>query len=452
MIGKKLWMSLGVIAVVIGVGFFVYSVINNSPEMKLAKALDRLLEAEKIQIETEQKGTLDFEISPEELGLAYDEEVYLDIFQDLLQNFEATSSTIYDKEEKVLEVDGSFGISGDVQGENITLHFPISVYLDEKENEWAVDLDPYVQFVPELIDVLAYNVVPNVPEIEQELALIVDGDLSDWISKEAGAIINPILEGSMKEKKYTFDNKLPASLFEMTEFESESWEYVEQFFVDKMLDYYKEHAEEGFITEEDGWIYLDLDQLLFYESLIYALEEVEADENAKEALEKYDVNVKDAIEVFDEVIDEYKDTETSAKLGFFIEKGILKQMTAEVTSSFEEDGATISSTSTSTSTFKYNEDVEYRFYGKDRDIITDDDIEQMMYDIEMDFESAIAQLQQDYYEEELSEEDLALLAAIEAQEVSHEDFGFTEVEMYFWVLDLELAGLVEPGTSDLYLE
>lgn len=56
----------------------------------------------------------------------------------------------------------------------------------------------------------------------------------------------------------------------------------------------------------------------------------------------------------------------------------------------------------------------------------------------------------EYYEYELTEEELELIESIESQSVSHEDFDITEEEMYYWVLDLEIEGFVEFGTADYY--
>ncbi|TES47456.1 hypothetical protein E2L07_18895 [Halalkalibacterium halodurans] len=102
MIGKKLWMSLGVIAVVIGVGFFVYSVINNSPEMKLAKGFESLLDAERVQIDSDFEMDIAFDAELAQLGFTTDDEALLEILEDLFKNIDGTGSFVYDKNEPEL--------------------------------------------------------------------------------------------------------------------------------------------------------------------------------------------------------------------------------------------------------------------------------------------------------------------------------------------------------------
>jgi hypothetical protein len=64
--------------------------------------------------------------------------------------------------------------------------------------------------------------------------------------------------------------------------------------------------------------------------------------------------------------------------------------------------------------------------------------------------------EEDYYEDdffdyELTDEELEFIEAIENQEITHEDVGLSEEDMYYLVLEYEFSGFVSEGTSDLYL-
>lgn len=455
MIGKKLWMSLGVIAVVIGVGFFVYSVINNSPEMKLAKGFESLLDAERVQIDSDFEMDIAFDAELAQLGFTADDEALLEILEDLFKNIDGTGSFVYDKNEEAIEFDGSFGVTGDIQGEDINLQVPFRFYVDSVAEEMAIDVDPYVTFFPEFVDVFANNVIPHILEVEETLGSALDGqDVGEWFSTEVNGVIRPILEENLQNAKLVEEIEIDGNLFETRE-KNEEW--VDKFILEKALLYMKDNTDGEYISEEDSWIYLQLDKDLFFQSFIHALHEVEANEQMKEAFEEDgETTVEEAIKELEQSLEEIEDYTMDFDLGFKVERGTLLESKVELTMSFEEGGISFDVGMSVDSTYNYDDAVEFKLYGQERTTLTEAELDDLTYEINWELESLVndllADFQEDYYEEELSEEDLALLAAIEAQELSHDDFGLTEEEMYYWVLDLELAGLVEPGTSDLYLE
>lgn len=459
MLGKKIWLSLGIIAVMIGAGYFVFSVIS-SPEAKLANAVGNLLDEEKVQIESEYQINIQLDPSTEGVYLTEEEELAINIVKDLFQSIKGNSSIIVDFDEQVIELDGSYGIDGDILGEEISLQLPFRFYLDEKTDEVAIDLDPYVEFIPDVLDVLAYNILPNIPDVkaaEEELAYLLDGeDLGDWLSKEVSGVMKPILKDTLQDAKYTDTLESEGSIFNEKREEYEV--YLAEFMLEKMLDYFKEQSDADVISEEDDWIYLNLDWKLVLKSLIHALNEVDANEDAKQAFEEGEnYTVKAAIEDIEEALEELGEATFNVNAGFKIVKGKITESDVEMTVSVEEDGTTVDMNIKISSAYTYDDEVEYSFYGKDRKVLTEEDLEYMFYDLEWEmeyrFSELFAELEAAFYEDyELSEEELELFELVEAKQVSHEDFGWTAEEMYYWVVDLELAGWVKPGTSDLYLD
>ncbi|WP_096186442.1 hypothetical protein [Evansella halocellulosilytica] len=435
--------------VIIG-GFLAYSFFT-SPEAKLANAIGNLTNEDQIQVDTDFTMSLDFDGHPSEFGLYGEEEVYFNILKDIFQNIEGENSVVVDFENHVVELGGSYGISGDIHGEDVHLQVPFRLYLDEDADEIALDLDPYTEFLSDFIDVLSYNILPNIPEIEEELALFTEGeDVGDFLSTELNTAVVPVVEESIKGAKYKDSLDLDERIF----IENDDEDYLFHFVIDHMIDYFKDNNDGDLVTEEDGWIILDLDEDLIFHSYLYALNEVKDNEEAKEAFEKdSDIDIETAIADLEEEVDTLEDGTLIMEVAFMIESGNITASNADMTMTFEEEGVEFNITATASSTYKYNEDVEFVLYGAERKELTEADLDMMFYDIELEVESHMEQYIdefEEYYEYELTEEELELFEAIEAEEVSHEDFGLTEEEMYWWVLDLEYEGFVEPGTSSLY--
>ncbi|UTR12596.1 hypothetical protein MM300_10135 [Evansella sp. LMS18] len=461
---KKAVISIAVLAVLIIGGFLSYSAFA-SPELKLVKAVNDIMEEDVVQVNTDFSMNIDFSGSPEDFYLSPDEEIYFDILRDLLQNIEGSNSVIVDSEAKVIEMIGSYGISGDIQGENIKLQLPFGFYIDEEADELAFDLDPYADFFPEIVDVFAFNILPYIPEIEQELLFFTNGeDTGEWISREVNTVLGPVLENTLRGAKFTDSLDLEESIFP----EDGEEEYLAQFMLEHIFDYLNEHGGDSLVTERDDRIYLELDEDLMLHSILHSLREVEADEEAREAFEKgSDESVESVISDFEEMIDEIEKLSISFVSGFKIESGRIVESDTEAVISITEDGVTVDMSVTADSSYIYDR-AEFSFYGHDRIVFTESDFDEVAYELEMQFENRMGEIflemEEDFYFDEdyddsayeydydLTDEDLEFIAMIEAQEVSHEDFGFTPEEMYELVLELELSGLVEPGTSDLYLD
>ncbi|MCK0472395.1 hypothetical protein [Halalkalibacter sp. APA_J-10(15)] len=480
-----LGIGISVIAIFLIGGLIVYSFLS-SPEVKLANGLQNLLNEDRVQVESEFDLSYDFDFD-ELLNDPYMSEMddfAFNLIEDLFNSLSGTSSIIYDKELDVMEVSGTYGISGDISGEDISLHIPISMYFSGEEDVIAIDLDPYAQFIPEAIDVISYNILPNIEEAQEELDLITGGeDIGDFFSREANNLLEPMIDSLFTSKQFSDSLDLDRDrLFTQLE---DNERYVLEFVFEKMIEYFDEHNEEELITEEDGWIYVNLDAQLLLQSILYAFEEAKENEETLEALEEeLEVPIDTAISNTEEFQEDISEMTFDFNIGFLIERGQIVKSITTSTFSFEEDGISFTGSSTVNSEFIYGEQAAFSFYDAERDELSESDIDQYLFDLEMQVESLLDEIYADlfedmyydeefdweaewdedyeldwdydesyydeYYDYELTEEELELIESIESQSVSHEDFDISEEEMYYWVLDLEIEGFVEFGTADYY--
>ncbi|GAE31056.1 hypothetical protein [Halalkalibacter hemicellulosilyticus] len=476
-----LGIGIGVIAIFLIGGLIVYSFLS-SPEVKLANGLQNLLNEDRVQVESEFDLSYDFDFDEllNDPYMSEMDEFAFNLVEDLFNSLSGTSSIIYDKELDVMELSGTYGISGDISGEDISLHIPISMYFSGEEDVMAIDLDPYAQFIPDAIDVISYNILPNIEEVQEELELITDGeDVGDFFSRELNDLLQPTIDSLLTGKQFSDTLDLDRDrLFTQLE---DNERYVLEFVFEKMIEYLDEHNEEELITEEDGWIYVNLDDQLLLQSILYAFEEAKEDEDTLAALEEeLDTSIDTAISNIEEFQEDISEMTFDFNIGFLIERGQIVQSITTSTFSFEEDGVSFTGSSTVNSDYLYGDQAAFSFYDAERDELSEADMEQYFYDLEMQIESRLEDIYADlyadmyyfedefdwdaewdedyeldwdydeYYEYELTEEELELIESIESQSVSHEDFDITEEEMYYWVLDLEIEGFVEFGTADYY--
>ncbi|PYZ92171.1 hypothetical protein CR194_15115 [Salipaludibacillus keqinensis] len=455
---KKVKLGIGISAllvVLIG-GILFYSFIS-SPEVKLARAFESLSQEDQAQVTSTMDMSIDLDMSASELGMYGEEEIFFDMMQSMLDNISGTSTVVWDNENKVVEMNATYGISGDIQGEDIHLQVPFSLYLDENGDEVAFDLEPYVDFTSEAIDVISYNVLPNIPELQEDLELLAEGeDVGDFLSTELNQLVVPIIEDTLRGKKYSEPLDIDENIFR----EDEDERYLLTFILENMLEYMKEHNEEDIVTEDDNWITVSLEEEMFFDSLLYALREVEKDEEAKKTFEEtYEEDIETTISDLEEARDDLEDVSLSLTASFLVKQNTIHESQMDFTLTFEEDGQNVNVAGTVTSEYSYGEEADFLFYGQDREEITEEELDQMGYEIEMTVDNYMMEnyqyedeyMYEDEYEVELTEEEQELIEAIEAEEVTHDDFALTPEEMYYWVIDLEMQGLVEQGTSDLYM-
>ncbi|MDE5415271.1 hypothetical protein [Alkalihalobacterium chitinilyticum] len=449
--GTKIGIGIGSLLILIIGGILFYS-FSSSPEVKLARAIINLSEEDKVQVTSGMNMSVDVDWNAHELGLYGEEEIFFEIMQSLLKNISGTSSMIWDSENKVMEMNATYGISGDIQGETIDLQMPFSLYIDENNDEIAFDLDPYVNFTSDIIDIISYNILPNIPDLQEELAYFTDGqDIGEFVSTELNTFIVPIIEDAIRGKKYTEPLDIDGKMFR-----EDDERYLYTFVFEKMLEYMKDNSEEEIVTEEDNWISLSLEEELLFDSLIYAMKEVEKDEEAKAAYEESgEQDIETTIRDLEDTSKDLEDVSLLLTGSFLVEKNIIKESKFDFSLTFEEDGQKINMSGTVNSEYVYGVDTEFSFYGKDRQAITEAELDDIGYQIELALEDYMMELMADNFDYEhdfeLTDEEKELIAALEASEVTHTDFGMTSEEMYQWVLALELEGLVKSGTSDLYM-
>ncbi|UJW56926.1 hypothetical protein HXZ66_05590 [Bacillus sp. A116_S68] len=486
--GKFILSIVGLAVIIVG-GVYLYSLLS-SPEAKLAKAFENLLEEDVVQIDSEFSVAYDFDFTAEDMDIYGEEAIYFDIFKDIMENITGTSSVILDTENKVMEAGVNYGVSGDIQGSPISLQIPLKFYMDQGAEEIAWDLDPYVGFTEDAVNTAAHHIIPHIPEAKETLALLNDGTYSaEWATEEFTDVITPIAEEILGGKKITETFDTQESIFD-SEISDDVTE-LGSFIAISMFDYLNAE-QESFLTEEDDWIYLSSDINTFYDALIYSLKEVKNDDDmlrvyddilyhySNEKIDDIKEKLTEDIEGMEEELDDIKEgLNGDFTFGFNIKGGVITSITQEAEvqvnpSVFDEgdpmlDDVTMSATMSMTSQLVYGDDAEFTFYGQDREefdeakaqsIIENHVALYMMENYEafegiMTPDDTPASPDQNgdtsYQDYELTDDDLALFAAIEDGEVTAEDVGMDETEFYLEVLALEAEGLVAPGTADQYL-
>ncbi|UTR13833.1 hypothetical protein MM221_14605 [Salipaludibacillus sp. LMS25] len=487
---KKLFFSIAALIAAVG-GLLFYSSLS-SPEAKLVRALSTLIEEETIQVESDFTMNYEFDFDSYPF-YSHEEEEIITYITDLFEEASGTGSVIYDKEEKVIEVGAIFDLSSEFYGDEIALSIPLSLYLDENKEEIVIDLDAYSTLSSDIIDTLAYNVFPNIPEIEEALAPLHGGEYSGVSTAyELETIFMPVINDYFEGKASIIDFELDKGFFDFGEKEVA----LTEFLLVKMIEDLESQDEDNqLIQEEDGWIIIKVDDHELADAVLYAFEEIENHDEIAEIFD--DVSSLDLEEMIEEVelnvkeFKEYSIGETT--ISFEIEQNKIVTMKTEMTSTYGENGITAENTSSSTSTFTYGDTAEFQFYGEDRKEVDldylfydleealdnyfmelynewyyssgyssyyeydydwdwwdeDDEYDEWDWEYDYDYDDESDETPEDYEEYyDVTEEDLE---AIEKQEVTHQDFGLSEEEMYNWVRELEFARLVEPGTAAHYL-
>ncbi|MCR6105722.1 hypothetical protein HXA34_05395 [Salipaludibacillus agaradhaerens] len=501
---------LGVIALIAAIsGLLLYSSLS-SPEAKLFSAFNALMEEESVQVESEFTLNHEFDFDSNTF-YSYEEEKVTMMLTDIMEEVTGTSSVIYDKKEKVIEIGVNYDLSGDIHGDEVSLSMPFRLYLDENKNEIVIDLDAYSNFSSDMIDVLSYNVFPHIPEVKETLALSQDGEYSGTSTAyELESYFMPIIKNYFEGKAYIIDWELEDSLFEFEMGEEEA--QLAEFILTNIIENIESQGDDNqLIQEEDGWIIITFDDHELVDAILYAFEEVENNDDMADLYENIaSEDLDDLIEELELTFKEFKEYSIGeTTISFEIEQNKIVTMKTEMTSTYGENGITAESTSSSISTFTYGDEAEFMFYGEDRQKAN---LDGFFYDFDKELDNYLIELYGDWsdsyytpgyssyydydydydydwdwwddedydYDEWFNEEwdddydydydydwhyapeDYAYyydyydvtedqLEAIENQDVTHLDFGLSEEDMYSWVLELEFARLVEPGTAAHYL-
>ncbi|SDO57966.1 hypothetical protein [Alkalicoccus daliensis] len=403
-------------------GAVLYSFLT-SPEIKLARAMESLTKENQVEVTSTYNMSLDMDIDSEELGLYGEEETYFHIMQDILKNMSGTSGLIWDSENKIIEVSSSFGIEGEVYGEDVSLLVPFALYFDEGENNMAVDLDPYAAFGSDLINTVSHQILPNIPELQEELQELTQGEeVGEFFSRELNERFLPVLEEGFSGKQYRDSLDLEESIFA----EDADDRYLGSFIVEKMLDYMREHGEDELVTEEDNWIHVKTDEKILIDSLLYALEEVKEDEEAREAFEKSSEQpIEESMEDVEDAREEFEEVDLFVDAAFLISGNKIQESLMDITVSFEEEGQTLQMSGEVHSEYEYGTEVSYVFYGKDREDITEEQLNDIGYQIDWEMEEFMmeydpymyeyedADMDFEFYEENLEEEPPAIQSSEE---------------------------------------
>ncbi|MCR6109807.1 hypothetical protein HXA35_05570 [Bacillus sp. A301a_S52] len=502
----KIFLSVIALTAVIG-SLLLYSSLS-SPEAKLFSAFNALMEEESVQVESEFTLNHEFDFDSN-VFYSYEEEKVTKMLTDLMEEVSGTSSVIYDKKEKVIEIGVNYDLSGDIYGDEVSLSMPFRLYLDENNDEIVIDLDAYSNLSSDMIDVLSYNIFPHIPEVKETFAQSQNGDYSGTSTAyELDSYFMPIIKDYFEGKAYVIDWELEESLFELEMGEEEA--QLTEFILTNIIENFESQGEDNqLIREEDGWIIITFDDHELVDAILYAFEEIENNDdmaNLYESIASEDLDdlIKELELTFKE-FKEYSIGETT--ISFEIKQNKIVTMKTETTSTYGENGITAESTTSSISTFTYGDEAAFLLYGEDRQKA---DLDGFFYDFDKELDNYLMELYGDWsdsyytpgystyydydydwdwrddedydYDEWFNEEwdddydydydydydwhyapedyeyyydyyDVTeeQLDAIENQDVTHLDFGLSEEDMYNWVLELEFARLVEPGTAAHYL-
>ncbi|MCR6097261.1 hypothetical protein HXA31_02590 [Salipaludibacillus agaradhaerens] len=443
-------------------GLIGYSLLT-SAEAKLANAIKELFNEDTVHIESEFDISLTSDASSEDWYLYGDEEMIFDLVTDLFDDISGTGTLVLDNENHVLELTSDLNLTSDLHGEDILFTMPFHLYIDEIEDEMAIDLDPYVAFMPEMIDTFSYQIIPNVPMVQEELYLFGNNEeMGDFFSAEFNPLFMPIFEEYFEETQLTQNVTLEESFFHS----DETTQQLNEFMIGHTLDYISEHHDTGFITVEDDWLYTDLEFDLLIEAELATLEAVKEDVDMTAIYEDVtEQSVTEGIEQLENAVDE--DITGTISAGFLLEDGLIIENSLTFSFEFEEEGIHYNLEASFSNVFTYNQDPEFTFYNEERHSVSEDIFSDLGLDLEQAFDDYIASIAALLYgdqEEEaaldensevndgqLTEDDLWLISLIEERLITHEDAGMDAESFYLFVVDLEDHGLVKNGTSDYYI-
>ncbi|UTR13834.1 hypothetical protein MM221_14610 [Salipaludibacillus sp. LMS25] len=430
--------SLGILLImIVGISY----AFTSTPEAKLAQAFEHLLEEDYIQIEIDSPPpTLETE-GPH------------DPIDDLLENLRGTSTLIFDKHEAIVEINGLLDTENEGAINGPTLTLPYHFYIDLQTNKLVLDTDPFVEIAPNLFDLTATYVIPESTELTR---LMSHGNGGIYSSEQTAQALDshftPVLENHLTEKVATFDLPFEESLLEPNEdlqlFVSFIFEHVAEELI-------TQNDDDSLLKEEQGAIVLTLDDHQLIDAILHAFDNIEGDDDIQKI---YD-NLFEEGELFtfilNQMLEEMKEEQSGQTIiRFEMSRNKLTKMTVETSTTFEEVTGTTTSDMITYLTFNYDP-IEFELYGEEREEVNVND---MTHHLSMAFDSLLTSHSPAFHDvydiddsdgnSELTRDELDL---IENGTVTHNDFNLSENEMYLWVKDLELAGLLSPGTSDHYM-
>ncbi|UTR14822.1 hypothetical protein MM221_20125 [Salipaludibacillus sp. LMS25] len=447
----KLGLGIGALAIVVIAGILVYSLLS-SPEAKLANAFQEMMEEEVIQQDSQFSMSIEVDESFDNLGLTAEDEEAAEFLLDILNNIKGTSSIVMDKEKSIVEMSAALGVVGDIQGEEIDFQIPFSFYTDEANDKMAIDLDPYVEFLPSLVDTFAYDIVPNVPQAEDSVSMITSGEnVSDLIANDFDEYVMPFV-------KETFTNKKLVSDYKNEAYNEEDLNDVHRFVVEELFNYLDEHSKEDVISQDGNWVTVKMDNNLLVDSLVHVLNKVHKDEEIADKFENVVGESTDSFITYLEDLNDFLDEQdmtVQIKSRYLIEKDRIVKSEDDILINAQIEETNLKVNLDITNEYSYGDDVEFTFYNAEREELTEADMENIAFELQSVIETYMMENIDFGYDEEVVEheptqEEQEFYEALENQELTHEDLGLTEEDMYSMVLDCELSGFVAEGTSDLY--
>ncbi|MBM7542137.1 hypothetical protein [Amphibacillus cookii] len=429
--------SLALLAVA---GILFYT-LSSSPEVKLAQALGKSINASTVTAESTFDMTLNFESRESNDSLYnggfldFDMESAVESFNELT----GTSTVLVDNENDIIELSTNTEIATSIDGPTFNLSIPLNIYIDQSNDEVAMDLDPYATLLKDLI-----NLVEGDENVTDAYIMTEEQEMYDELINLVIATVEEAIGG----KKYT------------DTLNDENYDYgydeeVDQFFFEQMLKFF---AKEEVITESDDQITLTVNQHLFLQAYEHAINELADHDQLLTRYEEAYGDINEVIDSIDELKVAFEEIDFELEVAFEIEQELIIATDLTFTMS-EDDGLELFEVEvTAHTTYLYDQALDYVFYGEDREPFTESDIEYLMSDIEYvidDFLTSSAdayyeEAMEDYYETAFTEEELMLFEMIEDREASHEDFWMSEQEFYEWILELESVGLIEEGTAEYY--
>ncbi|WP_017473727.1 hypothetical protein [Amphibacillus jilinensis] len=429
--------SLALLAIA-GILFYTFS---SSPEARLAQALGKSINASTVTAESTFDMTFNFESreSSDSLHnggfLDFDMDSAVESFSELT----GTSTLLVDNENDIIEMSTNTELATSIDGPTYDLSIPVNFYIDQANDEMAIDLDPYAALLGDLV-----NLVENNQDITDAYTI----EEAEMYDDELVNLIVATVEEAISGKKYT------------DTLNDENYEYgydeeVDQFFFEHMFKFF---AKEDAITESDDQVILNVDQHLFLQAYEHAINALADHDQMLTRYEESYGDINEVIDTIDELKVDYEEIDFELEVAFEIEQELITATDLTLMMS-EDDGSELFEIEiTARTTYLYDQELDYVFYGEGREPFTESDLEYLIRDIEYvvdDFLMSSAdayyeEAMEEYYETAFSEEELMLFEMIEDREASHEDFWMTEQEFYEWVLEIESIGLIEEGTAEYY--
>jgi hypothetical protein len=375
--------------VIIGVINYAFTL---TPEAKLAKALENLLEEDYIQIEIE---------SPPP---ALEADGPQDPIDDLFKNLRGTSTLIFDKHEGIVEINGLLDSENNSSANRLTLTLPYHLYIDLQKNNLVLDTDPFVEIAPNLFDLTATYVIPESTELTR---LMSHGNGGIYSSKQTAQALDshftPVLENHLTEKIATFDLPFEESLLEPSEDLQLFMTFIFEQIVEELIT---QNDDDSLLKEEQGAIVLTLDDHQLINAVLHAFNNIEGDDRIQKI---YD-NLFEEGELFtfllNQMLEEIKEEQSGQTIiRFEMSRDKLTKMTIETSTTFEEVTDTTTSEMMTYLTFNYDTPIKFELYGEEREEVN---VNNMVNQLSMAFDYYLASNPpafHEYYELDYDEED-----------------------------------------------